>query len=579
MHLDSTMSGEDSPFLVNTTTAGDQENAKVALLKGGGAVFVWQGGTEGYQHIFAKFMSSAGTFLTTTDLLVSRFTNSSSFQVNPSVAVLNNSNVVVTWSSFNQASSGSLLDVYAKILSPTGQTVSNEFLVNTTTAYNQRSAAVAALAGGGFVVTWISEQPPAAPSAINETNGTSTTQVTFSGVDVYARMYNANGTPVTASEFQVDAAANPCANPAVAAGADGGFAISWAALDFSDFANGWDVFERAFSSAGLGTAISRLNTHVGGNQYAPQLAAAGLEYMAVWTSLGQDGSREGVYGQYFHNNGDLVGNEFRVNTTTVAQQMQPAVASDGSSQFLAVWTSFVGLPSSFDLYAQRYVNVASVIQPMSAPFVWAPFVISNGAYQPELTVTWGLVLGVSVADYEVYVDGAGTPAGVVSGTTNAWTMTAANGLAPGTTHSFAVDYVTTGGQRSLLSPVTSGTTWSGGNYQGIPVEWMTEYYGTNAEPANVNTPLAPGGPSVYQVFLSGGNPTNPSTWLNASLARTAQGMFLRWNTQAGATYQVQVSTDFKTWTNVGAPRFAAGTTDSMYVGSATAGMYRLVLMR
>ncbi len=136
------------------------------------------------------------------------------------------------------------------------------------------------------------------------------------------------------------------------------------------------------------------------------------DYLVVWTSLGQDGSREGVFGQFLHGNGALVGGEFRVNTTTVNSQMEPAVASDGASQFLVAWTSFTGLQYGFDLYAQRYVNVAAVLQPMSAPFVWAPFALSNGVYQPQLMVTWPALLGISVSNYEVYVDGAVAPAAV-----------------------------------------------------------------------------------------------------------------------------------------------------------------------
>jgi hypothetical protein len=62
-------------------------------------------------------------------------------------------------------------------------------------------------------------------------------------------------------------------------------------------------------------------------------ARSALDYLVVWTSLGQDGSREGVYGQFVHSDGSLVGGEFRVNTTTIGQQMQPAVVSDGVGQF------------------------------------------------------------------------------------------------------------------------------------------------------------------------------------------------------------------------------------------------------
>ena len=44
--------------------------------------------------------------------MVSTFTNN--FQITPALAVLNNSNVVVVWASYDQAGSNSLLDVYGK---------------------------------------------------------------------------------------------------------------------------------------------------------------------------------------------------------------------------------------------------------------------------------------------------------------------------------------------------------------------------------------------------------------------------------------------------------------------------------
>jgi hypothetical protein len=164
-------------------------------------------------------------------------------------------------------------------------------------------------------------------------------------------------------------------------------------------------------------------------------------------------------------------------------------------------------------------------------------------------------------------------------------MTSANGLTTNSTHSFATDYVTTDGRRSPLSPATTGTTWSGGyvggNDYGVPVEWLEGYYGLNfsAWPSNMNAPLVPGGPSIYQVFQSGGDPTNPSTWLHQNLTKTSQGLFVTWNTQPGATYQVQATSDLKNWVNVGAPRFAAGTTDSINVGGNAATYYRIVLQR
>ena len=64
--LDSaTLTPPHGRFRVNVQGTNDQENARVALLKNGGAVFVWQGGVEGVnQHIYARFLNSSNLWLT-----------------------------------------------------------------------------------------------------------------------------------------------------------------------------------------------------------------------------------------------------------------------------------------------------------------------------------------------------------------------------------------------------------------------------------------------------------------------------------------------------------------------------------
>lgn len=572
--LDNTLSGTFDPFRVNVTGTNDQENARVTLIKNGGAAFVWQSGKSGSQHIMARFLTPTNTWLTTTDLVVSTFTNN--FQVNPAVVTINNGNIVVVWASFNQVSSNSLMDVYAKILSPVGATVKSEFLVNQYTSFNQRSPAVTALKNGGFAVAWVSEQQRAASSSnINQTGGTDSTQISRPSVDVYVRLFQSNGVAAS-NEFVANTGFNPCANPAIAAAADGTFMVAWSGRDMLTRSNGWDVYARSFSSNGVGGNMNLVNTYIFGNQYAPRLNVIGLDYMVVWTSLSQDGSREGVYGRFLHNDGTPTSGEFRVNTTTISQQMQPAVASDGVNQFLAIWTSYTGNPYSFDLFAQRYINVNSALQAMSSPFVYVPFTMNNNVYQPQVQVSWAPLPGIAISNFEVSVDGIKT--GVT--TSNIWVMTVANGLTVGSTHTFQVDYVKPGGAQSPLSGGTTASTWSGMNSGGVPSEWMAMYYGSDSSKwPSANAPLVAGGPSLLKIFVSGGNPLDSSTWLTTHLLNTQQGLFLTWNTQPGLTYQVQFSSNFINWSNLGLPRFAAGTNDSINVGGNAAGYYRMLLMR
>jgi hypothetical protein len=394
-------------------------------------------------------------------------------------------------------------------------------------------------------------------------------------VDVYARIFSADGVPA-GNEFLVNTGSSICSSPHVAAAPGGTFMVAWGERDRLGSTNGWDIWGRIFSSAGIGGTARCINTTRFGDQYLPIISWDGADYLVVWTSLGQDGSREGVFGQFLHDDGSPDKGEFQVNTTWVSQQMQPTVASDGQGRFLVTWTSFVGGASGFDLYAQRYVNVSQPLPAMGAPFVFMPFVLDgSGYYQPQAQVSWPLQAGLAVDHYDVYVNGALAE----TLTTNVWMMTATDGLRAGSTNSFQVDYVATNGRRSPLSPATTGIAWSGFSWDGIPFEWMAQHFGG---PNNVShwpsgdAPVTSGGPTVLQVFLTGADPASPATWLRMSMIHTAQGYFLTWNPQPGMTYQVQTSTNLTTWVNTGSPRFAADSIDSLYIGLSSSGYYRVM---
>ncbi len=578
--LDSSFSPSFAPFRVNASAAGDQERPQAALLSDGRAAFVWQGGRQGFQHIYGRFLAMDGTYVGNNDVQIN--TSTTTYQLNPAITVLANSNLVAIYSSVNQAASNSMQDVYGQVLSPSGQKLGAEFRVNQYTAFNQRTPSVAALTDGRFVVVWISEMqrsgdvdsfgfysPDSQAYVYAATNRAS--------VDVFARLFNADGSAAGA-EFMVNNSWDICANPRVAAGTNDGFMVVWGQKSAAIPAYSWDIYSRSFTGVGIGGAIQPVNTYMVGDQYLPQISVLGTDYLVVWTSLGQDGSREGVYGQVLRSTGAPVGGEFRVNTTTVGQQLFPGVGSDGNGRFLVVWSSFSGTTGSFDLFAQRFMNVSAPLVAMDAPFVYVPYVLNNNVYQPQFRVSWPVQVGLAIDHYEVYVDGNASPA--VSTKTNVWLMTAANGLTANSTHTLQVAYVVADGRRSPLSPAATASTWTGITYaNALPIEWMAQYYGYGTVWPSVNTPLTPGGPTLMQVFLTGGNPLDPSTWLRTSLQATAQGYFLTWNPQPGLTYQVQTSSSLTSWSNVGPPRLAAGNFDSVFVGGTNTGYYRVLRVR
>lgn len=329
-------------FRVNKTATGDQIKPKVQLLADGHTIFVWQSSVAGTPDIYARWArgtvtktsTSYGTNFYTSDTRLNAYITDQ--QIDPDVAALPDGSAIVTWASYGQ--DGSMFGVYARRFKATGAgTTAKEFLVNQYTSYNQRSPAVATLANGNYVIAWVSEQ-----------------ERYFNSIDIYARIFTAAGVPVT-DEIAINTTANPCANPAVAPLNDGGFTVVWAQNDASVPTNGWDVWGRPFSSEGMPEATDfRINAYLFGDQYRPKIASGPSGSLVVWTSMGQDGSREGVFGRFLQGGTQISGNEFQVNTIAVSQQIHPAVAWNGVNQFLVVWAGFMGY-SGFDLRGQAYV--------------------------------------------------------------------------------------------------------------------------------------------------------------------------------------------------------------------------------
>lgn len=364
--LDSSLQGALAPFRVNGTSKADQENARVAVLNGGGAVFVWQGGRQGFQHIYARFLSTSNTWLGL-DQMVNA--SGKTYQANPAVAVLGNGNVVIVYASFN---AGTMQDVYGQIFSPDGVKVGGEFPINTFTAYNQRTPTVAALTNGGFVVGWVSEQQRSLGAV--GADPVSPAQFQLPSVDIYARLFDAAGTPVI-SEFPVNENSDVNANPVVAGAADGSVLFAWSSKDSKILNNGWDVYVRTFAFPGgvpIGPAERRANgPQLFGDQFAPRVASLGTNYMVVWTSLGQDGSGAGIFGRFLNADGSSSGDDLRMNTSILGAQQEPAVVADGAGRFLTAWTGPSYTPSRNDLFARVYA-AGNFVPPASSIAYNAP---------------------------------------------------------------------------------------------------------------------------------------------------------------------------------------------------------------
>jgi Ca2+-binding RTX toxin-like protein len=158
----STGATQGSAFLVNSTTAGNQEDSDIATLADGRFIVTWTGAKTGEgTNIYTRLYSATGAALGPEILTNSTTTGD---QRNSSVAVDAQGRFVVVWESEGQ--DGDRSGIYAQIFAANGDKLGAEFRVNTYTTNDQKHPSVAIDSDGDFVITWSSDGQDGSESGV-----------------------------------------------------------------------------------------------------------------------------------------------------------------------------------------------------------------------------------------------------------------------------------------------------------------------------------------------------------------------------------------------------------------------------
>lgn len=303
--------------LVNTTIANAQYRAGTTALSNGGWVTSWVSdrqdgdGAGVYQQRFNSSGVAVGG-----EVLVN--TETAGPQDRPAITALSDGGWVVTWDSSGQDGDG--YGVFQQAYNADGTVRGGEVQVNTTTDGWQMDARVAALEGGGWVVTWSSN-----PNLL--------------GYDVYQQLYDASGNAVGSETLVNTTVSSGQLARAVTGLSDGGWLVIWT----SDSQDGDDngVYMQRYSSNGTAQGVeTRINTTTVGGQFDPSVAAfAGGGWIVTWTSYGQDGDGNGIYMQRYNASGVKVGTETLVNAMTAGDQSESSVTALANGSWIVSWTS------------------------------------------------------------------------------------------------------------------------------------------------------------------------------------------------------------------------------------------------
>ena len=260
-------------FLVNTTVAGNQENAAVAMTGAGAFVVTWSGtGVGDAAGVFYRRFAANGTPLDITERLANGTDRGT--ELAPSIAINDAGQFAIAWHVGN--------DLYTRNFAADGTAVTADIQVDNGLA-NAYGSAVGIDALGRTVVVY-------------RTDGLLAT-----GSGVWARAFNADGTEWHTWIAVASGTGTDQTSPSIAMDDAGNFIVTY---ESSGDGSGNAVYVRRYNSdfSAAGTT-QQVNVTTAGNQQMASVAMLDLNYyVVVWSGQGP-GDNDGVFARQFSVNG------------------------------------------------------------------------------------------------------------------------------------------------------------------------------------------------------------------------------------------------------------------------------------
>ncbi|GJQ61597.1 MAG: hypothetical protein SCALA702_06500 [Melioribacteraceae bacterium] len=292
------------PALVNDITDNEQEKPAIDMNDNGAYVITWASYSEDGETISdikAKFFNAGSS---SQEFSVNTTTAFS--QTEPDVAIFEDNSFIIVWESWNQ--DGSNRGVYYQKFDAGQNKIGDETLVNTTTDLSQARPVVKAFPDGKFIIAW---------ESWGQVEGITP------GYDIYAKIYDNDGTVIT-DEFRLNQFVNDFQWYAdIDIKNDSEFAAVW--CSWSQDGHDGSIFMNQFNTAGERLFSEKMiNKTTEKYQWLPNVKYTNSDdIMVVWSSWRQDGSREGVYCRLFDSELKALSLETLVNENKEGYQWEP----------------------------------------------------------------------------------------------------------------------------------------------------------------------------------------------------------------------------------------------------------------
>ena len=369
----------------NTTTTGDQwvyywSVRTVAVQPDGSFIQVWidTGGADGQgygiygQRFDANGARVGGEFRANT--------STAGNQDNATIAVAPDGSFIIAWDG-----PGSGTDVFAQRYSVTGVPIGDEFLLNTTVSSNQKYPEMDFFPDGTFVAAFVDgAQTVLQRFDTNARHIGQETRISSGGDDVvldsltvrpdnsvlltwttagdvYGQLFTSSLAPIGAAQ-RLNVYTTGTQEYSIArSDGQGRIVVVWES-DGQD-GSGMGIYGRRYDANfnPLGGEFA-ITTNTTGNQFEPQLALnATGNFVVTWSDNnnrdGGGGTGESVWMRLFDANGNPVGSEMMVNQSIAGYQAYPVVDINDAGRLVVAWEgngTQAGQVDSYGVFARRY---------------------------------------------------------------------------------------------------------------------------------------------------------------------------------------------------------------------------------
>lgn len=320
-------------FAVNLRSSLDQANPAIAGDGEGNFVVVWNSYYQGKSNeIIGRFFGKEGEAL------------NGEFEINqtqegnqkkPAVAMNEGRGFVVAWQSED---SNDKVWIFARRFDTNGVGL-DEFRLNDEP--NGKSPAVTLNDNGSFVVVWEQQeiwQP-------------------FDVHNIRFQCYDANGSAVASGQANLLA---QCRNPDVGMNEDGEFVIVWMQDDTYHSLN--VIMARRHNSDGLAISDPFEVSVTGFDTIAGPTVSVNRsgEFLVTWDGAEYTQYNQ-VYARLYEADGSAITDEFVANSVTSAENENPKCSINNSGDSVLVWERQVGGLSGKDVFGQRYDVAGNIV--------------------------------------------------------------------------------------------------------------------------------------------------------------------------------------------------------------------------